>query len=87
LNGLQVFTIHGFVGEHQVPLVYVLMTRKTTNAYISVFQELKNACRNLGLQLQPPEIMTDFETGLLPAIAQEFPNTRHKGCHFHFCQV
>jgi hypothetical protein len=68
-----------------MPLVYVLMARRTTRD-VRVFKALKTACQNLGLQLQPAD-MTDFETGMIPAIQQEFSTTRHKGCHFHHCQV
>ena len=57
------------------------------SAYVRMFQALKRSCQNLGVQLQPDDLMTDFETGLIPAIQQEFPATRHKGCHFHHCQV
>uniref|UniRef100_T1J9D5 MULE transposase domain-containing protein n=1 Tax=Strigamia maritima TaxID=126957 RepID=T1J9D5_STRMM len=32
-------------------------------------------------------ILTDFETGLLPAIQQIIPNTRNQGCWFHYCQA
>lgn len=30
--------------------------------------------------------MSDFESGLLPSIGDQFPNVEVKGCHFHFCQ-
>ena len=83
----QLFTIHAFFDNRLLPLVYVLMSRKTTSQYVCVFRALTTACQNLGLQLQPTDIMTDFETGLIPAIQQEFPNARHRGCHFHHCQV
>ncbi len=60
------------------------------NCYCSVvFAELKRQCATIGEQLVPDEIMTDFETGVITAISIEFPppQTRHKGCHFHFSQV
>jgi hypothetical protein len=83
----QLFTISAFFDNRLLPLVYVLMSRKTMSAYVRMFQALKRSCQNLGVQLQPDDLMTDFETGLIPAIQQEFPATRHKGCHFHHCQV
>ncbi|KAL8568606.1 hypothetical protein ACOMHN_006270 [Nucella lapillus] len=33
------------------------------------------------------EIMSDFESGLIPAVRHNFPNTRHKGCYFHYSQA
>jgi hypothetical protein len=83
----QLFTISAFFDNRLLPLVYVLMSRKTMSAFVRMFQALKRSCQNLGVQLQPDDLMTDFETGLIPAIQQEFPATRHKGCHFHHCQV
>lgn len=83
----QLFTISALFDNRLLPLVYVLMSRKTMSAYVRVFKALKRSCQNLGVQLQPDDLMTDFETGLIPAIQQEFPATRHKGCHFHHCQV
>jgi hypothetical protein len=83
----QLFTVHAFFDNRLLPLVYVLMAKKSTRAYVKVFKSLKSACSNMGLQLQPQFIMSDFETGLIPAIQQEFPTALHKGCHFHHCQV
>jgi hypothetical protein len=39
-----------------------------------------------GLVLAPGEIMSDFRSGLIAVVAQQFPTARHKGCYFHFCQ-
>ena len=37
--------------------------------------------------LNPKYIVTDFEAALVQPIADAFPETRHQGCWFHFCQV
>lgn len=60
---------------------------KTAALYASMFQTIKNSCAQAGLNLAPQEIISDFESAIIPVIAQEFPATRHRGCHFHFCQV
>ena len=31
--------------------------------------------------------MSDFESGLLSAVAAKFQNAVHKGCHLHFSQA
>ena len=31
--------------------------------------------------------MTDFEAALVDPIADVFPETRHQGCWFHYCQL
>ena len=33
------------------------------------------------------QTMSDFETGLLPAISEAFPQIDKRCCHFHFCQA
>jgi hypothetical protein len=83
----QLYTVHVFVGQRMVPVVYILMSNKTTILYISVFESLKNECTRSGLTFHPQTVMTDFESGIIPAIQQCFPWAQHKGCHFHFSQV
>jgi hypothetical protein len=63
------------------------MSKKMQAMYCAMFTQLKVACQGLGLQLSPQEILSDFESGLIPAVALEFPASHHRGCHFHFCQV
>jgi hypothetical protein len=63
------------------------MAKKSSALYSSLFGDLKTACLQHGLTFNPGTIMSDFESGLIPAIRLEFPNTQHKGCHFHMCQV
>ncbi len=84
---LQLFTLHTFRCGRLLPLVYVLMSQKTTNQYCRVFQEITNACQNINENFDPPKIMSDFESGLISAVSQFFPATTHKGCLFHLCQV
>jgi transposase-like protein len=56
-------------------------------AYDDVLNDLKVQCQQRGLIFQPDEVMSDFESGLIPAIRQQFPGCRHRGCHFHFSLV
>ena len=37
----------------------------------------------LDLVLNPSKLMSDFESGLLPALRAHFPNAAIKGCYFH----
>ncbi len=83
----QVYTVHCFVGKRLVPMVYMLLSDKTAQTYVRVFAELMAFCATHGLHLQPAEVLTDFETGVIAAVQQGFPGSRHKGCHFHFSQV
>lgn len=69
----KLYTIHVFVGERMVPVVYVLSSMKTTPVYVAMFDSLKNECTSSGLIFQPQTVMTDFESGVIPAIRQCFP--------------
>ncbi len=83
----QVFTIHAFVTDRSVPLLYVLMARKSAALYKKLFRLLKDEAASLNVQCDPKIVTTDFESGLIPAIRDEFPLAEHKGCYFHFTQA
>lgn len=83
----QLFTMHTFEQEKLVPLVYVLMVNKTAALYETFFNDLRAECQQHGLQFDPPSLLSDFETGLISAVSRVFPLAKHRGCHFHFCQV
>lgn len=79
----QLLVIHINVDEHTFPLIYVLMTRKTQEAYCSVFQYIEeNVCH-----LRPNSFMTDYETGLRNALRFVYTIAKIEGCWFHYCQV
>jgi hypothetical protein len=86
-TGGQLFTIHVFQSEKLLPVVYCLTATKSSNFYVNLFNVLNRKAGRLGLHLNPNGIMSDFESGLIPAISQSFPQCRHHGCYFHFCQA
>lgn len=55
------------------------MTRKTTEAYLSVFRYIE---QNL-FELKPKEFMTDYEDGMRAAIRKHWPKAEIRGCWFH----
>ena len=83
----QLFTLHAFFENKQLPLVYCLMSGKTRDAYASVFNILKDKAQQQHLSFAPSIFLSDFETGLIAAVRDEFPNATHRGCYFHFTQV
>ncbi|CAF4129704.1 unnamed protein product [Rotaria sordida] len=40
----------------------------------------------MGRTWKPEQIVSDFEISLIPAVSAEYPESAHKGCHFHFNQ-
>ncbi|XP_052271651.1 uncharacterized protein LOC127872359 [Dreissena polymorpha] len=82
----QLVTIHAFVrkGEDtkQVPLVYILMSRRTKQDYIQVLSSIHR-------YLDSPLVewfMVDFEAAAWQAIRDVFPGCVIKGCVFHWVQ-
>jgi hypothetical protein len=69
-----------------LPAVYALVRRKTQSTYAYILRAIRTAAEERGLMFQPQSFLTDFETGLLRAIAEELPDTQQRGCFFHFCQ-
>ncbi|XP_053381681.1 uncharacterized protein LOC123533370 [Mercenaria mercenaria] len=79
-------SVHAFVrkGEDakQVPLVYVLMSRRTKQDYIAVLTSLRS-------MLERPQVewfMLDFEAAAWQALREVFPGCVLKGCVFHWSQ-
>ena len=57
--------------------------------YLFVFQIIKDLMIHLHIEHEFAwmHTMSDFETGLLPAISSAFPHIDKRCCHFHFCQA
>jgi MULE transposase domain len=84
---MQLVTVHGRINGFVIPLVFVLMTGKSTNQYTQVLQRLKAETLRLTQQsLNPRRIILDFEQSLMAALSAEFPTARLAGCYFHFSQ-
>ncbi|KAL8621483.1 hypothetical protein ACOMHN_058244 [Nucella lapillus] len=83
----QLFGIHAVSNGHFVTLVYCLMRDKSRHSYHQLFEVVKRKMAEVDLVFSPDEIMSDFESGLIPAVRHNFPNTRHKGCYFHHSQA
>ena len=65
------------------------MEGKTTDYCRRLFRIIKQKISqkfNI-LQWVPEKIISDFETGLVPAVQTEFPNAILWGCYFHFTQA
>lgn len=65
-------------------MVYALLTEKTETMYVELFRYVRSA---LPLNYDHLTIITDFEIGQINAIRYIFPESRHQGCYFHYCQV
>src|SRR4051812_42988178 len=74
----QLYTIHAPVGTEEnlriLPLVYVLMTRKSEELYKWLFNDLSEFADENDIQLTPSHIITDFKQAAINASHHEFPN-------------
>ncbi|CAG8736097.1 11310_t:CDS:2, partial [Dentiscutata heterogama] len=86
----QLYTIHAPVGtgdnSRVLPLVYVLMTKKSEFLYRALFQDLIEFAKENNILLSPTAILTDFELAAINASRIEFPNINNKCCFFHLRQ-
>ena len=78
----QVYTIFGMTNGCMLPLAFALLASKSESTYRHLFTVLADLVPNL----QPRVFISDFEASLIPAIAEQFPNTVHHGCFFHLGQ-
>ncbi|CAF3681258.1 unnamed protein product [Rotaria socialis] len=83
----QLICIVGLFEGQAITLCYALLDGKHTDGYRAIIRTLKDEAKRCGTVLAPHFVMTDFEGGLIKAVAAEFPAaTRHVGCYFHHCQ-
>lgn len=59
------------------------MSHRITEAYTSLFSELKRIAPNMN----PYEIISDYEEAERNACKEAFPNAKIIGCYFHYAQV
>ena len=83
----QLYTVHGIVRDLVFPLVYVLTTRKTGETYTATLNQLKNHAIDLGYDLSPQLILSDFELAFMNTAQAVFPNSTIHGCLFHYTQA
>jgi hypothetical protein len=81
------YIMGGKQGEKMLPLVYILMQKKTFKAYDEVFEQLKRVAAKYSVSLAPTVALTDFEKAARKALRFHFPNITLKGCFFHFKQA
>ena len=83
----QIFTVHAFINGKQFPLVYCLLPGKSRAIYQRTLEIIERKAEELGLELHPDEVLTDFELATIQGIELAFPTTEEKGCLFHFAQA
>lgn len=83
----QLFSIHAFVGGTLIPFLYVFMSHKSKELYKQVFEWIKGFAVLNNIQIAWEKFTVDFESGLLPALKESFPQVQLTCCYFHFTQA
>ena len=79
----QLYTVHAVHPNGAVfPCIYALLPNKTTETYVRLFQKLKE----LKPDLNPQDVMIDFEKAAMNALERVFPQVHVSGCFYHFSQ-
>ena len=79
----KIFTLHAFKGGKQFPLVYCLLPGKSRSINLKSLELLVSMARQLGFNIKPNEVLTDFEIAIIRAIQLVFPSTYNcKGLYF-----
>lgn len=80
---MQLLTLHAFVDDRAIPLVYTLLCNKQEETYRTVLCKIKE----MQLNIRPQSVLCDFEIGLFKAVKNTFPETKVIGCFFHLGQI
>ena len=87
----QLFSFHGFLMDEddlvvkQVPLAFVLMSRRRKRDYVAVFKAIRDIAPHL--DNVDIDLVTDFEPATWEAAAKVFPKATMHGCSFHWAQA
>ncbi|CAF3480707.1 unnamed protein product, partial [Rotaria sp. Silwood2] len=69
------------------PCVFGVLPNRKRTTYQELFKILKNFAISRNLTFEPARILSDFEPGLIAAVANKFPAAVHSGCFFHYTQA
>ncbi|XP_069474256.1 uncharacterized protein [Ambystoma mexicanum] len=78
----QFYTVHGTINDKIIPLIYVLMPKKTEEAYKIVYSKIKETAP----ESNPETIIMDYESAQIGGFSTVYRETRVQGCFFHFTQ-
>ena len=84
----QMYTFHIYRGGFYIPICHFLLPNQQSPTYIKMLSMLKNACRELGFEIDIDYFTIDMEVGMVKAIKTEFPeHSDIRFCSFHVGQA
>ena len=64
----QLYTIHGYLNEHYIPLVHCLLSHKAMATYVRMLNTIQSNCAAINLCFSPQDAVVDFEISMLAAV-------------------
>jgi len=83
----QLYALHGVLHGEAVPLAWALLPNKTTATYAELFNCLHDAMATEFGDSGNHTFLVDYEQAAIKALRHVFPQSRVKGCPFHFRQA
>ena len=80
----QLYTIHCFLLGQMFSVIFALLPDKRQETCERLLSLLEAKAIELGLDLRPMIVQTDFEMGMMNAVRSVFPLSRIRGCYFHY---
>ncbi|CAB0034344.1 unnamed protein product [Trichogramma brassicae] len=82
-ENMQLGTVMAIYHGHALPIMWFLLSRKTTNCYRTMAAVVQEVLARAEIRT----IVTDFELALRTALRENYPNAFMIGCFFHFVRV
>jgi hypothetical protein len=67
-------------------LLFAFLPSKSKQTYIRLLELITEKATENGLVFDPHKFNLDFESSAIEALKEKFPNSRMKGCLYHFAQ-
>ena len=76
---MQLYTVHGLTNHRNIVGAYALLPNKRRATYVEMFTEVQRLTHNA----MPHSLMNDFESSMLSALSQIYPDIPQAGCLFY----
>ena len=79
---MEFHTFYGVTNHRNIVEAYALLPNKWTATYVEIFTEVQRLTHNA----MSHSLMNDFESSMLSALNQIYPDIPQVGCLFHFAK-
>jgi len=83
----QIFTIHAFVGDVMLRLVFSVLPKRYIATYNRFFTLLKDMASRHNLNFSPRRVSLDLESASRNAATYTFPTAELQSCLFHYAKA